>query len=223
MGDGGTTIRFFLNSTFADFQVERNVLQRRVFPALRRLCAASGFRLQPIDLWWGVSEAGGTDQQTLRICFDELERCRWFSPDFFQLIQLGERYGSYILPPQVPATIVARLLPRPTTEEQDVFDAVYRLDKNAVPPEYVLLRAARPGYAKIAGMLPTGGHQARHDGQVPVGSVPGHGHRYEGEPSRACNPRGARAAGLAEPAWTQAALEIARPGLVSTMELFRRH
>jgi hypothetical protein len=108
----GTTIRFFLSSTFADFQVERDVLQERVFPELRRLCAASGFRLQPIDLRWGVSEAAGTERQTLRICFDELERCRNLSPDCFLLIQLGNRYGSHILPPQLPATLVARLLPR---------------------------------------------------------------------------------------------------------------
>ncbi len=49
-----TTIRFFLSSTFADFQTERNVLQQRVFPELRTLCAESGFRLQPIDLRWGT-------------------------------------------------------------------------------------------------------------------------------------------------------------------------
>jgi hypothetical protein len=49
----GTTIRFFLNSTVVDFQTERNVLQKCVFPELRRMCAASGFRLQPINLRWG--------------------------------------------------------------------------------------------------------------------------------------------------------------------------
>jgi WD40 repeat protein len=140
----GTTIRFFLSSTFADFQVERDVLQRQVFPQLRRLCAASGFRLQPIDLRWGVSEAAGTDRQTLRICFDELERCRRLSPDFFLLIQLGERYGSYILPPQVPATLIERLLPHMASEERAAFAAVYRLDENAMPTEYVLLRAEGP-------------------------------------------------------------------------------
>jgi hypothetical protein len=72
----GTTIRFFLGSTLADFQTERDVLQERVFPELRRLCAEAGFRLQPIDLRWGESEAAGIERQTLRICFDELERCR---------------------------------------------------------------------------------------------------------------------------------------------------
>jgi hypothetical protein len=54
----GATIRFFLSSTFADFQVERNVVQARVFPELRQLCAASGFRLQPIGLRWGGERRG---------------------------------------------------------------------------------------------------------------------------------------------------------------------
>jgi hypothetical protein len=92
----------------------------------------------------GVSEAAGTDRQTLRICFDELERCRALSPDCFLLIQLGERYGSYILPPQVPATLVARLAPHMAPDERIQFDAAYRLDENAVPAEYVLLRAEGP-------------------------------------------------------------------------------
>src|SRR5262249_53547816 len=140
----GTTIRFFLSSTFADFQIERDVLQKRVFPDLRRLCVASGFRLQPIDLRWGVSEAAGTERQTLRICFDELERCRRLSPDCFLLIQLGQRYGSCLLPPQVPDELATRLLVHLTPEGQDRFAAAYRRDENAVPPEYVLLRKEGP-------------------------------------------------------------------------------
>jgi NACHT domain- and WD repeat-containing protein len=137
----GTTIRFFLSSTFRDFQIERTVLQQQVFPPLRRLCAGFGFRFQPIDLRWGVSEAAGTDRQTLRICFDELLRCRALSPDCFLLIQLGERYGSSLLPPQVPAALIERLLPHLHPEERERFEAAYRLDGNAVPAEYVLLRA----------------------------------------------------------------------------------
>jgi tetratricopeptide (TPR) repeat protein len=144
----GTTIRFFLSSTFADFQTERDVLQRRVFPELRRLCAASGFHLQPIDLRWGVSEAAGTERQTLRICFDELERCRHLSPDLFLVILLGQRYGTTLLPPQVPTTLVQRLLPALSLATQTHFATVYRLDTNAVPPEYVLLRAEGPEQAE---------------------------------------------------------------------------
>jgi tetratricopeptide (TPR) repeat protein len=149
----GTTIRFFISSTFVDFQTERNVLQKRVFPELRQLCAASGFRLQPIDLRWGVSEAAGTDRQTLRICFDELERCRKLSPDCFLLILLGERYGSYILPPQVPATLIEQLLSQLAPEDRTWFHAAYQLDENAVPPEYVLLGAERPERAHDDALL----------------------------------------------------------------------
>ena len=69
-----------------------------------------------------------------------LERCRSLSPYFVQLILLGERYGSYILPPQVPAALIERLLLHLLPEERTRFDVAYQLDENAVPPEYVLLR-----------------------------------------------------------------------------------
>jgi WD40 repeat protein len=137
----GTTIRFFLSSTFVDFQVERDVLQERVFPRLREVCAEAGFRLQPIDLRWGVSEAAGLERQTLRICFDELERCRRLSPDFFLLIQLGERYGTRILPPELPSAVVSRLLSQLSPRQRRRFADAYVLDENAAPSEYVLRRA----------------------------------------------------------------------------------
>jgi hypothetical protein len=84
----------------------------------------------------------------LRICFDELERCRALSPDCFLLIQLGARYGSYILPPSIPLSLAERLLAQHSPEEQARFNAAYRLDENAVPPEYVLLRAEGPERAE---------------------------------------------------------------------------
>jgi hypothetical protein len=40
----GMTICFFLNATFIDFHVERNVLQHHDHPELRWPCATSGFR-----------------------------------------------------------------------------------------------------------------------------------------------------------------------------------
>lgn len=56
----------------------------------------------------------------------------------------GERYGSFILPPQVSAALIGQLVPHLTTDERQAFYAAYRLDENAVPPEYVLLRAEGP-------------------------------------------------------------------------------
>ena len=139
-----TTIRFFISSTFRDFQHERDILHELVFPPLRQLCAAAGFRLQPIDLRWGVSEEAGTARQTLHICFDELARCRTLSPDCFLLVLLGQRYGSYILPPELPTALATRLLAHLDPEERRHFEAAYWLDENAVPPQYVLLGAEEP-------------------------------------------------------------------------------
>jgi uncharacterized protein DUF4062 len=165
----GTIIRLFVSSTFADFQRERDVLQHRVFPMLRELCTQAGLRFQPIDLRWGVSAAAGAERQTLRICFEELARCRERSPDFHLLILLGDRYGTCFLPPEVDAGQIARLRPHLSRVDLDVFDSAYALDENAVPPAYMLrqreetppvsgaehaeeaLRAALAGAANAAG------------------------------------------------------------------------
>ncbi len=159
--DTGSTIRFFISSTFADFQTERTILQERVYQRLRELCDEAGYRLQPIDLRWGVNEAASTERQTLRICFDELERCQTVSPDFFLLILLGDRNGSYILPPEVPTRLAEQLLPHLTPAERDLFVSAYRKDENAVPPEYVLLKSEGPAQAqdeKVRLALARAGH-----------------------------------------------------------------
>jgi hypothetical protein len=137
----------FISSTFSDFHSERDVLQRRVFRELRKICAAPGFRFQPIDLRWGVSDAARTEHRTLRICYDELDRCRTLSPDCFLLILFGDRYGSWLLPPAIPAETGAQLLPKLTEDERSAFLATYRLDENAVPAEYALLGAEGPSRA----------------------------------------------------------------------------
>jgi WD40 repeat protein len=142
-----TAIRLFVSSTFADFQRERDVLQQRVFPVLRALCTQAGVRFQPIDLRWGVSTAAGAERQTLHICFEELARCQGQSPDLHLLILLGERYGTCFLPPEVDASQAARLRPHLSPTEQAVFDTVYELDENAVPPAYVLRQRDETGSA----------------------------------------------------------------------------
>jgi len=143
MVDLGTTVRLFISSTFSDFQREREALQRHVFPRLRQLCAQEGCRFQPIDLRWGVTAAAGEERQTLRICFDELERCQTRSPDFCLLILLGDRYGAGFLPERVAAPLLLRLRPYLTAADAQAFEpanakAAYVLDQNADPHEYVL-------------------------------------------------------------------------------------
>jgi WD40 repeat protein len=134
----GQIIRLFVSSTFADFSAERTLLQQDIFPALRDLCRQEGFRFQPIDMRWGVSQEAGKIGRTLAICFEELRRCQQLSPDFNLLILLGDRYGSRLLPESIPAEQYARLAPRFTPSMQALFEEVYAEDRNARPYEYVL-------------------------------------------------------------------------------------
>ena len=132
------TIRLFVSSTFSDLTTERDVLQREVFPALRRRCASGGFRFQPIDLRWGISEEAGRHNRTMRICLRELRRCQAAGrpkPNF--LILLGERYGWCPLPERIPANLFHRLhayLASADPASAETLAARYRIDENAVPP-----------------------------------------------------------------------------------------
>ncbi|MGH2500991.1 MAG: DUF4062 domain-containing protein, partial [Ktedonobacterales bacterium] len=137
--DTGKIIRLFVSSTFADFQRERELLQRRVFPDIANICRAEGFRFLPIDLRWGVSEEAGAAQRTLPIIFEELRRCQRDSPDFHFLLLLGDRYGSRLLPNTIPNGDYARLFARMSPGEQSLLERAYRLDENAVPSAYVVL------------------------------------------------------------------------------------
>src|SRR5665647_3989651 len=104
------TIRIFVSSTFSDLKAERVALQRYVFPRLRELCASRGCRFQAIDLRWGVSEEAGLDQQTMKICLEEIARCQKTSPKPNFIILLGDRYGWQPVPSEIPADEFEKIL-----------------------------------------------------------------------------------------------------------------
>jgi len=81
-------IRAFLSSTFSDFQEERDLLAKQVFPTLRQKAKGHGVEVVDVDLRWGITEEQSQQGQTLPICLAEIENCR---PYFIGL--LGERYG----------------------------------------------------------------------------------------------------------------------------------
>ncbi len=125
------TFRIFVSSTFEDLIAERDALQRDVFPKLRSLCEQHGARFQAIDLRWGIRDEAALDQKTMEICLREIERCRetGIKPNF--IVLLGDRYGWQPLPARIP---VSEFDPRAVAGAGEW----YRLDENAVPPEYVL-------------------------------------------------------------------------------------
>ena len=85
-------VRIFISSTFLDFLGERDQLVRRVFPELRKLCKERQVELLEVDLRWGITEEQRRRRETIRICLEEIDRCRPSAPVFF-IGMLGERYG----------------------------------------------------------------------------------------------------------------------------------
>src|SRR5262245_55233748 len=95
----GQTIRVFVSSTFRDMHAERDALNRRVCPELRRRCQARGAEFVGLDLRWGVTEDEIQREGTLAICLQEIAQCRPFFPCL-----LGERFGSVYPPDEIPVS-----------------------------------------------------------------------------------------------------------------------
>jgi hypothetical protein len=123
------TFRIFISSTFNDFVEERNVLQTWVFPRLRQHCLANGTRFQVVDLRWGISEDATVQQQTLRICLNEIERCRKVSPCPNFLALLGDRYGWCPLPDEIPINEFEHLLDHLSYDERGRAQAEMQLNQ----------------------------------------------------------------------------------------------
>ena len=87
------SIRLFLSSTFRDFGEERDLLVKRVFPALRAKLKDRFVELVDVDLRWGITAAEAERGEVLPICLTEIDRAR---PYFIGM--LGERYG-WVPPP----------------------------------------------------------------------------------------------------------------------------
>lgn len=144
---GTRTFRVFVSSTFEDLKAERDALQRQVFPKLQKVCEQRGARFQAIDMRWGVREEAALDHRTMEICLAEVARCQktGVKPNF--IVVLGDRYGWVPLPARIPQDEFEVLLASVTPDEKRllVFQdssggevGWYRLDRNAVPPEYLL-------------------------------------------------------------------------------------
>ena len=139
------TFRVFVSSTFSDWQREREALSTRVFPRLQSLCRSRGGRFQAVDLRWGISEEAAHDQQTLQICFGEIDRCRDSSPPPNFIALLGDRYGWRPPPDLIPASEFKRLRECLGAEERTLVDHRYRRDDNAVETMYRLLPRSPDG------------------------------------------------------------------------------
>ena len=97
-----------------------------------------GCRFQAIDLRWGVREEAGLDQQTLKICIEEIKRCQKtnLKPNF--IVLLGDRYGWRPAPPEISEDEFDKITKYLSKEDSEKLKEWYLLDSNAKPAEYCL-------------------------------------------------------------------------------------
>lgn len=137
MTNNQKTFRLFISSTFSDFQVEREILQTKVFPDIKEYCSSKGYTFQPIDLRWGVSNEAQLDQKALEMCVEEVQSCKTHDyPNF--LIMLGDRYGWVPLPNIIEKDEFELISKNITLENKELLIDWYYEDKNQMPVSYIL-------------------------------------------------------------------------------------
>ncbi len=131
--------RVFISSTFEDFRLERAVLQKYIFPEIKKEANKKGISFLPIDLRWGVPEESQIDQRTMDICLSEVERAITEPhPDF--LILSGDKYGWVpllrVIKKEEFEKIVVKL--KELGKDTKLLETWYELDYNQLPPSYIL-------------------------------------------------------------------------------------
>lgn len=136
-------IRVFVSSTFRDFEWERNLLSRDVFPRIREQCERRGFSFQWVDLRWGVSEVDGANHLTMRICLGEIRRCIEQSPGINFVVLAGGRYGTAFAPAEIPAQDWEDMerYGNLSAQDREFLNARYRRDYNTFGGPYRLIPA----------------------------------------------------------------------------------
>ena len=132
------TFRVFVSSTLDDFKIERDALQKEVFPKLEKLCEDEGFSFQAIDLRWGVNTIAQYNQKTMKICLDEIKRCQETTPKPNFIVLLGNRYGWNPLPYEIKKEEFEEIHKLSTDSDKDILREWYECDYNSLPPKYIL-------------------------------------------------------------------------------------
>ncbi len=137
MSNSSKTFRLFISSTFSDFQVEREVLQTKVFPEIKEYCSSKGYAFQPIDLRWGVNNEAQLDQKALDMCTKEVQSCKQHHyPNF--LIMQGDRYGWLPLPNIIEQNEFNQIVQSLNIGDKEYLSSWYYEDSNQIPTSYIL-------------------------------------------------------------------------------------
>ncbi len=84
-------LRIFISSTFRDMQQEREELVKHVFPRIKKIARERFVEITEVDLRWGVTPEQSESGESLKICLDEISKCK--TSPIFLIGMMGERYG----------------------------------------------------------------------------------------------------------------------------------
>ena len=70
-------VRIFVSSTFRDFSEEREMIIKKVFRELNRICLDRGVFFTYVDLRWGITEDQTKGGKTIEICLREVGMPNW--------------------------------------------------------------------------------------------------------------------------------------------------
>lgn len=124
-------IRFFVSSTFADMEIERNVLHE-VMHELQMDYQSKNWQIEYVDLRWGITDNAGLDNNTIPICRAELARCQQLSPKPNFIVLYGQRRGWIPLPNLIPEREMSRLKSQASAVQTKLLSDWYLLDQNYV-------------------------------------------------------------------------------------------
>lgn len=117
-------VRFFLSSTFEDMKLERDVMHS-LESYLRDKYAPLGWQVEMVDLRWGINHQTALNNQTMRVCLKELERCQELSPKPNFIVLCGERYGWMPIPETISSDDMTALENIATSREAELLDSWY--------------------------------------------------------------------------------------------------
>ncbi|XP_013383728.1 NACHT and WD repeat domain-containing protein 2 [Lingula anatina] len=131
---GWKTVRIFVSSTFKDFNAEREVLVKEVFPDLRVWCQERRLHLVECDLRWGVPK-NTSNELVLRTCLEEIDRCVKENTMPYFINMLSERVGWVVKDGDVPSNLLDhyRLFYGLSVTEMEIVHAAYkRINPNSI-------------------------------------------------------------------------------------------
>ena len=125
---------FFLSSSFADMQVERDFMMFEVMPAFRRIAAEHGDYAAHLDLRWGIQSWNISEKEISMRILDTCKRAIDDSRPYI-IIFLSKRYGSTDLTPD-GKSVTEFEIDHALKEKSRIIICIRNISKGDIPKKF---------------------------------------------------------------------------------------